>query len=238
MISGPIEHPSASAPQVHGFIANQEPVPLIFKVLSIIKSREQVIAMARDIARLTDRHMKEGIGPASLWTEGCDEICDGGMPHHVARGSLDKRIARWCLMPDEENFSPKARELLAVGDHDAVKALPEQERLYRRQAYHFVVSVRRSHEPTGGELLLISARQAVVEIFLRRGHQVLCALNKDTEHPNLRLLVNARSSRPPYRSLHFGRAGAELQEMKQTFVRHARGCSLNVVASTRKARAE
>ena len=53
----PVEGPATSHP----------PAPLIFKVLPAIKSRDQVIATARDIARLNGRHMKAGIEPGAIY---------------------------------------------------------------------------------------------------------------------------------------------------------------------------
>ena len=183
----------------------QPPAPLIFKVLPAIKSRDQVIATARDIARLNGRHMKAGIEPGVIYDEAACPVYEGYPPPHVASALLDEALKLWHLKPDEQNLSTTARALLASGDHDALKALPKGDRLRHRQAYQIIISVRSSHDPTGGERLLEAVGDAVIDVFGGCGYHAFYALNTTGEHPNVRLLVCAQNRRPPYRRLRFSR---------------------------------
>ena len=224
----PVEGPATSHP----------PAPLIFKVLPAIKSRDQVIATARDIARLSGRHMKAGIEPGVIYDEAACPVYEGYPPPDVARALLDEALKLWHLKPDEQNLSTTARALLASGDHDALKALPKGDRLRHRQAYQIIISVRASHDTTDGERLLEAVGDAVIDVFGGCGYRAFYALNTTGEHPNVRLLVCAQNRRPPYPRLRFSRYGGELRAMKQVFVERAREWSLNVVVPTRQTRSE
>ncbi len=115
----------------------------------------------------------------------------------VAVEDLKATIKGWDLLRNQENMRPGARDL--VGEDNGVSLLPERERFWRNQAYHFVWS--QTAEGTGlSETELASrmreaTREFVFTEFAEREHQVLWGLHLDQPgRPHIHLIVKARSN--------------------------------------------
>ena len=209
------------------------PRQLIVKLLKPVKSRTSTVAMVRYVARL---HADDAGPPVAVHNEAGEEVLDPVMPRRERLLRLDAELGFWPLQADADNLSAHATALLEAQGAAAVGKLAERDRFRNRQGYHLVVSLESEEEPEDVERLLSAVQEAVIDLFGETGHSALLALHRDTEHPHVHVLVSARSSLPPFRRLHFGRDDGSLDDLRETFARHARDEDLDVVITRRKDR--
>lgn len=150
---------------------------------------------------------------------------------------LKSVVRGWSLLGNNENLRPGARE--RVGQEDGLALLPEREKFWRNQAYHFVWS--QTTEGTGlTEVELASrmreaAREFIFTEFAEREHQVLWGVHLDHPgRPHIHLIVKARSNGPAKTQLRL--TPTILEDMRARLAKQARILDLPVHSERREDR--
>lgn len=157
----------------------------------------------------------------------------------VPFNELAGRVRSWGLLADIDNLTPKARSL--VQDGAPVRHLPERDRFWRIQAYHFVWS--QTTEGTGIEepdlkaRMLEAAREFVFTEFADQNSQVLWGMHEDHPgRPHIHFIIKARTNGPVKKQLRFG--PEILEDMRARLASVARQLEIPVHSQRREDRKE
>lgn len=139
----------------------------------------------------------------------------------------------WDLMSDEENYSKKARELIASGDYDAFRALGSRQGLRNIQAWHFVFSVEEDGlDNNVSEKFRSAVRGTVDQAFTAKGHSVAWTIHKaHTGHLHAHVVVKSLSQLGG--RIHSDIHGHYLHSLRETFARYLKYVGLEYEASRR-----
>jgi hypothetical protein len=155
----------------------------------------------------------------------------------VPFADLSGRVRRWGLLADSDNLTPKARNM--VEDGAPVRHLPERERFWRIQAYHFVWS--QTTDGTGltehdlKARMLEAAREFVFTEFADKNRQVLWGMHEDHPgRPHIHFIVKARTSGTVQKQLRFG--PEILEDMRARLASVARQLNIPVHSQRREDR--
>jgi hypothetical protein len=200
----------------------------VLKVISWTKSRRAPLAQAQYAARTRLHDATEASLPM---------INEEG--RELRGATVAAEIRSWELSPDAENLSPAARR---AGARERV-AMPDGERLQRRQAAHLIFSIP-AHARADADRLDRSVRTGLAETLGEGGFRYVYAIHTDhSSRPHAHIIVKAQSE--PFRtaggaikSRQLRLGPAELEAMRQVMTRHAQQLGLSVTATRREDRAE
>jgi hypothetical protein len=204
------------------------PAQAFCKVVGNRKSRAGARDLFAYVARNTPSFKRDGLGPLTLFD---------GTGARLPMTSAAELADDWELMLDNDNLSPAARRAREEGGRDALRDMPERERLRNVQVWHLIWSAKEERgepQPAARGRFTEAVRSAVFDLFDEAGHKVVWTVHSDTDHLHAHIVVRAENHRG--RRIRFDKAA--LDEMRTVFGKHTRRCGFNVVAERREDRSE
>ncbi|MBF0326650.1 MAG: relaxase/mobilization nuclease domain-containing protein [Alphaproteobacteria bacterium] len=203
--------------------------PVIVKVVSGPRSRDNVIAVARYVARLGAQEWE-----GERRREDAEPLLFDEFGSDIPRAEVIEKVRKeWGLLEDWQHLSKEAEAWR--DEHLDWKMLTQKARLKRVQARHLVVSVPTKNK-TEDDQLTAAARAFVHEAFGWEGYQCVCAVHREHGESHVHVLVNTRCEDGG--RLRFDKAGLYLDTLRETLAEHARAVGLDVEASRQTDRPE
>jgi hypothetical protein len=95
-------------------------------------------------------------------------------------------LSNWDLKPDTENYSKQYREATP----EERRAMPDEQKYYRRQTLHKVVSFPLEHKQVTDEQLHQFARM-YIDPFTQEGHHAIYAIHRHQARPHIHIIMTS-----------------------------------------------
>lgn len=149
----------------------------------------------------------------------------------VSAEDIERIPETWDLIPDEDNLSKPARQLLEEGNFQALQVMKLQKRLHHIQARHYVFSIEENGDDEEiEEKLRVAVYLTVDDIFTAQGHRTIWTIHReDTDHLHAHVVVRTLSDFGGrlYSDIH----GDFLHNLRLSFAGHLQSVGLNYTAS-------